>query len=105
MFFGKFPEGLLCPCLRDGVDKKPAARVQCGLICEGVPVLVGQRCLNNRVGEIYNSGNTSGEGDTFDTGRDSLADDVECALPGTLRTVGVSWRSGDQGDNQPRGYP
>ena len=90
MFLGEFPKCLLCLRLRDSVDKKRVTRTQDGLFCEGVPVLVGQRCLNQWVGKIQDGTDSSNEGDVFNTGSDSLSDDVERTLPGDLGTTGVS---------------
>ena len=76
------------------------------LFRDWIPVFVGQRCLDHRAGWVHEGDNTSSEGDMFDTGGDSLADDVECPFSGDLRTVSVSWRSeSEQGDDQPRGRP
>ena len=106
MFFGDLPEALFRLCLRDGVDKSSVARSQGTLLREGVPAVVGQRCLNHRVGEIQSCADSPSEGNMFDTGGDGLADNIECPLSGQLRTIGVSWRSGiNWGDGQPRGHP
>ena len=106
MFFGEFPEGSLCLRLRNGVDDGRVASSKSSLLREGVPVLVGQRRLNLRVEQIHKGADSPGAGDVFDTGGDSLTDDVERSLSGDLRTAGVSWRSeSGQGDDKPRGYP
>lgn len=106
MFVSEFPEGLLRLCLRDGVNKNRITQAQDGLFCEGIPVLVGQGCPNYRAGEIHDGANSSDEGDMFDTNGDGLADDVQCPLPGDLRTAGVSLsQKVNQGDDQPQGYP
>ena len=84
MFFGEFPQGFLRLRLRDGVDKGRVARTQDELLCEGVPVLVRQRCLNQGTAEIQDGADSSGKGDTFNTSVNSLTDDVECSLPGDL---------------------
>ena len=90
MFLSDFPEALFRLCLRDGADKSPITRSQSTLLREGVPVLVGQRCLDHRVGEIQSGADSSSEGDMFDTSGDGLADNIECPLSGQLRAVGVS---------------
>ena len=90
MPFGEFQERLLCLRLRDTIDKNPVARTQGELLCDGVPVLVGQRCSDQWIGKIHKGSESSSEGDMFDAGSDSLADDIECSLSGDLRTVGVS---------------
>jgi len=106
MSFREFPEGLLCLCLRDAIDEDPAARIQGTLFCEWVPVFVGQRCLDHRAGKVHEGDNSSSEGDMFDTGGDSLADDVKRPFSGNLRKTGVSWRlESGQGGGPPRGYP
>ena len=88
MFLCKFSEGLLCLFLRDDVD---ATRTQGKLICGGIPVFVGQRCPNQRIGKINNGADSSNEGGMFDTDGDSVAYDVDCSPLGVLRTVEVSW--------------
>ena len=60
------------------------------LLREEVPVLVGQRCLDHLAGNIQKGSDTSKEADVFDTGSDSLADDVKSSFSGDLRTAGVS---------------
>ena len=77
MFFGEFPEGPLCLRLRNGVDDGSVTSSQSSLLREGVPVLVGQRCLNLRIEQIHKGADSSSAGDVFDTGGDSLTDDVE----------------------------
>jgi len=90
MLFREFPKGLLCLCLCDGIDEGPVARSQSTLFCNWVPVFVGHRCLYHRAGQVHEGADSSSEGDMFDTGSDSLADDVECSFPGDLRAAGVS---------------
>ena len=76
------------------------------LLCERVPVFVGQRCLYHRAGQVHEGGNRSSEGDVLDTGGDSLADDVERPFSGDLRKTSISRRSeSGQGDGPLRGYP
>ena len=90
MFFREFPKRSLCLCLRDRIDEDPVARSQSTLLCNWVPVLVGHRRLHHRAGQVHEGADSSGEGDMFDTGSDSLADDVECSFPSDLRIAGVS---------------
>ena len=78
-FFCEFPEGLLCLFLHDGVDKNPATQTLSKFLCEGIPVFVGQRCFNQRIGKANNGADSSNEGDIFDTDGDSLAYDFECS--------------------------
>ena len=50
-------------------------------------MLIGQGRLNDGLGEIQKGADCSDIGDMFDTGCDSLADDVECSLPGDLKPI------------------
>ena len=53
-------------------------------------MLIGHRRLNDGLGEIQNGADCPEIGDMFDTGCDSLADDVESSLLGDLKSTGVS---------------
>ena len=90
MFFDKFPEGLFCLGLRNCIDESRVPRSHGDILWQGVPVLVGQRCLNDRVGKIYNSADSSYEGNMFDTCGDSLTNYVQGSLSGDLVTICVS---------------
>ena len=93
MIFSKFPEGLLCLCLRDSVYESPISHTQSNILPQGVPVLVGQRCLNHRVGKVQKGADGSNKGNMLDTRGDSLTDDVKCPFPGDLTSARVNSRS------------
>ena len=98
MFFSDFPEGLFRLRLCDGGDKRRVACTQGGLFWKRVPILVGQRGLNDRVGEVPKRGDSSNIGNMFNTGSHGLAHDVESTLPGDLKPLCVNLKSGSQGE-------